>query len=144
MSFPLCYKHLYLTLSTLQTPLDINQVFTLAHGFIKSCPSTNVALPVKAFPALTLPATATPGSTVTVTYTAASDQGSKQLFVAFITGTGPQYAPIKGGKVTIPKGLIGTVYAVVTNDGSKVADETTVAGPTILMFSFNSAGTVVA
>lgn len=33
-------------------PLSYNEVFSLASGFIKSCPESNPALPVKAFPAL--------------------------------------------------------------------------------------------
>lgn len=34
-------------------PLDFDQVYSLASLFIKSCPESNPALPVKAFPALT-------------------------------------------------------------------------------------------
>lgn len=37
-------------------PLSLNQVFSLASGFITSCPESNPALPVKAFPALALEA----------------------------------------------------------------------------------------
>lgn len=40
-------------------PLTFNEVYTLAAGFIVSCPETNAALPVKAFPALTLGTTGT-------------------------------------------------------------------------------------
>lgn len=35
-------------------PLSINEVYSLASQFITSCPESNPALPVKAFPALTL------------------------------------------------------------------------------------------
>lgn len=38
------------------TPLTLNQVFSLASGFITSCPESNPELPVKAFPALALDA----------------------------------------------------------------------------------------
>lgn len=34
-------------------PLDFNQVYSLAALFITSCPESNPALPVKAFPVLT-------------------------------------------------------------------------------------------
>ena len=47
---------------------------------------------------------------------------------------------VKDGKVTIPKGLDGTVYAVLTNDENTATDATTVAGPAILSFPFNSRG----
>lgn len=37
-------------------PLSLNEVFSLASGFITSCPESNPTLPVKAFPALALEA----------------------------------------------------------------------------------------
>lgn len=36
------------------TPLSINEVYSLAVQFITSCPASNPPLPVKAFPVLTL------------------------------------------------------------------------------------------
>ena len=50
-------------------PLTYNEVYSLASGFITSCPESNPALPVKAFPALTLDPEAgeiKTGSTVTL------------------------------------------------------------------------------
>lgn len=51
-------------------PLTLNEVYSLASSFITSCPATNPALPVKAFPALSLDSsTSTPikaGDTVTL------------------------------------------------------------------------------
>lgn len=35
-------------------PLTLNEVYSLASGFIVSCPESNPALPVKAFPMLTM------------------------------------------------------------------------------------------
>ncbi|KAG8844846.1 hypothetical protein FRB96_002806 [Tulasnella sp. 330] len=115
----------------LDVPLDFNQVFSLASAFITSCPSTNPALPFKAFPALTVsPATGTPGSEISVTYNGATDG----VFMAFYSGLSTVFMPISGGKVTIPKGLEGTVYAVVSTNGTAVTDDTTVAGPAIFEF----------
>lgn len=34
----------------------------------------------------------------------------------------------------VPEGLIETVFAIVTNDGSNVTDQTIVAGPVVLTF----------
>jgi hypothetical protein len=36
------------------TPLSLNAVYTIASAFIKSCPSTSAALPIIAYPSLTL------------------------------------------------------------------------------------------
>jgi hypothetical protein len=51
-------------------PLSLNQVFSLASGFITSCPESNPALPVKAFPALAVdsnsPTPVKTGNTVTL------------------------------------------------------------------------------
>lgn len=50
-------------------PLTLNEVYSLASPFITSCPKDNPALPVKAFPTLTLDpnaGTVRTGSTVTL------------------------------------------------------------------------------
>lgn len=69
-----------------------------------------------------------------------------QLYVAFLTGLRAFYAPYdsKAKSVVIPANLteMGTVYAVLTSTDSPNAtgaptDDTTMAGPAILMFSNN-------
>lgn len=51
-------------------PLTLDEVYSLASGFITSCPSSNPPLPVKAFPTLKLASTTampvTTGKTVTL------------------------------------------------------------------------------
>lgn len=120
-------------------PLGLNQIFTLAAGFIVSCPSTNPALPVHAFPALTLGGTLAPGSTVTVK-TAGNGTATH---VAFFTGLSKEFVAVQGGKVTIPSDLSGQVYAVATTNGTDVSDATTVAGPAILRFEHDSKGNLI-
>jgi len=120
------------------SPLDLNQVYTLASGVIVSCPADNMKLPVKAFPALTFPAGAKPGDTVQISYNAtASESGS--LFVAFIGGLQATIVPLDSDKkVTIPTELRGVVFAIVVSDANKVDDSVTVAGPAFLPFQFDS------
>ncbi len=86
--------------SPFDVPLSLNEVYTLAAPFIVSCPSSNVKLPVKAFPTLTLdpksPANITAGTTITFltpTYTLKAADGSSPIYAAFITVTGPVFAP---------------------------------------------------
>ncbi|KAH7905749.1 ferritin-like domain-containing protein [Hygrophoropsis aurantiaca] len=119
------------------SPLDLNQVYTLASGVIVSCPADNMKLPVKAFPALTFPAGAKPGDTVQISYNAtASESGS--LFVAFIGGLQATIVPLDSDKkVTIPTELRGVVFAIVVSDANKVDDSVTVAGPAFLPFQFD-------
>ena len=142
-------------------PLSYNEVYSLASPFIKSCPSSNPALPVKAFPALALaPSTSavTTGSTVTGLtpvsqpiisevdmfimlthrqgYTIKGASGDVPIYAAFIAVTGPtfvQAVPVNGGfSVTIPKGFAGQTYVVLTGCNESVTDDTVAAGPALI------------
>ncbi|KIM45571.1 hypothetical protein M413DRAFT_24746 [Hebeloma cylindrosporum] len=114
-------------------PLDLNQVYTLAAPFITSCPSSNPALPVKAFPSLTLSKSA-PGSRSSVAHKAEATA----THIVFFTGLDKIFVPITDGEVEVPKGLSGQVYALATSSGTEANDSTTVAGPTILSFEHDS------
>ncbi|KAG8759067.1 hypothetical protein FRC12_009858 [Ceratobasidium sp. 428] len=119
-------------------PLSLNQVYSLAAAFITKCPSSNPSLPVKAFPALTVStASYKAGDIISVSFDSSMAKG-KNTYMAFFTGLTTEFAPIQKGEVTIPKDLMGTVYAVVTTDNKTVNDDNTVAGPAILMFPFGS------
>lgn len=123
-------------------PLTLDEVYSLASGFIHSCPSSNPPLPIKSFPRLQLaPATVAPGSTVTLLtpgYTLKADKGA-QIYAAFIAVTGPTFVPAKpvnsGFSITIPKGFAGQTYVVLTTCNESVSDDTTAAGPAILQIS---------
>ncbi|KAG8980904.1 hypothetical protein FRB93_008883 [Tulasnella sp. JGI-2019a] len=115
----------------LDVPLDFNQVYSLASTFITSYPSTNLALLVKAFPALTFsPMTAMSGDEITVSYKGTADN----VFMDFYTGLSQMSAHISNGKVIIPNDLEGTVYAVVSTNSTAATDNTTKAGPAVFVF----------
>ncbi|CEH14165.1 hypothetical protein CBOM_02039 [Ceraceosorus bombacis] len=109
------------------TPLtSFSQVYSLAAPFIKKCPDSNPALPVKAFPAASWSTTPTTGATVGVKGDGVKDGQS----VAFITAAGTTaLAKIQGGKVTVPAEVQGgRTYAVVIKaDAKAVSDDNTVA-----------------
>lgn len=133
--------------SPFDVPLTLNEVYTLAAPFIVSCPSSNPTLPVKAFPKLvSAPSNGnitagseitllTPGSVVT-----AAD-GKSQIYGAFITVTGPVFAPataVDGGfTLTVPTAPNGTAsisgqtYVVLTGCNTTVTDDTVAAGPAV-------------
>jgi hypothetical protein len=115
-------------------PLDLNQVFTLASGFIVSCPSTNPTLPVSAFPALTL-TNPVPGQNSAISAPKAT---ATPTYIAFFTGLDQIFVPIVNGQVAVPQGLSGQVYAVATTSATSAADNVVVAGPTILLFERDS------
>lgn len=112
------------------TPLGLNQVYTLASPFIVSCPPSNPPLPVKAFPSVAL-ATTGPlhaGQTITLTTSATGATNA-----AFLSLNGPVFqaaqATSGGYTTTIPAGFGGQTYIVLTNSAGAVSDANTVAGP---------------
>jgi len=118
-------------------PLDFNQVYSLAAPFIKSCPSTNPTLPVKAFPGLTATTSgkAKAGGQTKLTPTDSSSiQGKGQLYAAFIgypTSAFGEYNT-ETMMVTIPSNIEGQTYVVLTTSNSTVTDDNTVAGVGLL------------
>ncbi|KAG2098917.1 ferritin-like domain-containing protein [Suillus discolor] len=124
------------------TPLDLNHVWTLASGVIVSCPSSNMPLPVKAFPALSFPAGAQPGQTVQVSFNATMVPSvPPQLYVAFIAGLGATFVPLSAqNTVEIPSTLQGVVFPIITSSSTAVTDNVTIAGPAFLSFHFKADG----
>ncbi|KAH9057503.1 ferritin-like domain-containing protein [Lactarius vividus] len=125
------------------TPLGVNQAFTIASSFIASCPPTNPTLPATRFAALTLPdpASARPGSTTPISFTLPSNiDRSTKLYGAFLSGQEALIVPLSddGKSVGVPDTLRGTVYLLVTTDADGVDDSKTIAGPALLEFSFNA------
>ncbi|KAF9520844.1 hypothetical protein BS47DRAFT_1286725 [Hydnum rufescens UP504] len=122
------------------TPETLSNVYSLAAGFITTCPSTNPALPVLAFPKLNVTSTGniTAGQPLTLAFTPANSTSANTTtpyFVAFFSGLTVSFAPLgaNNNTVIIPDGLNGTVFAVVTTIGNgTVTDGNTVAGPHIL------------
>ncbi|KAG8857581.1 hypothetical protein FRB96_005599 [Tulasnella sp. 330] len=118
-----------------ETPLDFNQVFTLASAMIASCPSSNPTLPFKAFPSLTISSStpATPGANVALEFTGSTNASG--LFLSIFTGLDViSVAITANGEVTLPSNLTGTSYAVVSKTSSDVTDAATVAGPVVFQF----------
>ncbi|KAI6717179.1 hypothetical protein PZA11_001719 [Diplocarpon coronariae] len=125
-------------------PLNFDEVYTLAAGFIVSCPETNAAkpqLPLKAFPALALGTTGPIKSgddieLLTPGYNLLAKDGSSPIYAAFVSVTGPIYTDvmaIEGGfKVKVPTGINGQSYVVLTGCDDKVTDDTVAAGPAIV------------
>ncbi|SCV68241.1 BQ2448_362 [Microbotryum intermedium] len=118
--------------------LGLNQVYSLAAGFIKSCPSSNPALPVKAFPVLTASALQE-GNKVKLTYDNANAQSG--AFATFITALGAESVALPSdGVVTIPSGLFGQNYVVITKTNGTATDDNILAGPAVVEVSLTSCG----
>lgn len=117
-------------------PLDFDQVYSLAALFIKSCPSSNPTLPVKAFPALTATpqGKSNPGGMVKLVPADKKVLAGGALYAAFIGyPAGNQYGAYNKETmtVTIPEGFAGQTYVVLTTSKDSVTDDNTVAGPAV-------------
>ena len=112
------------------TPLDFDEVYSIATAFITGCPSTNPPLPFKAFPALAIAEDGT-------VQTTASTDGA---YVQVLSGLETAVYPVVGGKVQNLPNPQGISYAVLTtsSDSSKVNDDNIVAGPVIRNYPFKS------
>ncbi|RMJ24197.1 hypothetical protein PHISP_04929 [Aspergillus sp. HF37] len=122
-----------------EVPLDFAQVNTLVAPFIVSCPTGKGKLPFQIFPPLTIitdERTVQAGATVTV------DAGehfrpTDHVFAAFITLLGPVFADLRpevNGRfsVTVPEGIMGQSYLVLTSSDREVTHDTILAGPGIV------------
>lgn len=127
------------------TPMGINAVYSIASAFITACPSTNAALPVMAYPALSdyqaLPAAL--GIPFTFTSSVAVPEGA---YITYVGGLDVAVSPatVNGMQVTatIPttfEALTGQSYAFLTKDNSgNLTDSNIIAGPAILEITPNS------
>lgn len=90
-------------------------MYTIAAGFITGCPSSNPALPVKAFPALTAsPANAKSGTSVSYTFKPVNGSStSGTYYAAFFSGLNTTTVKLEGGKATVPPYIKGTYYTVI-------------------------------
>ncbi|TFY81407.1 hypothetical protein EWM64_g2609 [Hericium alpestre] len=140
-----------------ETPLDLNQAFTVASAVIVSCPSNNTQIPVTAFPPLNVtPAMPVPGQNMSLLFTpgnttsnSSSSGNSSSLFAAFLQGITPTFIPLNGTvngsapiNVTVPPSLQGFAFVAITNSSSEHGDNVTVAGPAFLDIPFDSNGSL--
>ncbi|WWC58541.1 uncharacterized protein I303_101084 [Kwoniella dejecticola CBS 10117] len=112
------------------TPLDFDEVYSIASAFITACPSSNPTLPVKAFPALAI------AQDGTITTSASTDGAFVQVIAGLTTNT----FPVVNGKVQGLPTPQGISYAVLTSQGNTtlVGDDNILAGPMIFNYPFNS------
>ena len=62
--------------------------------------------------------------------------------IAFLFGLSPIFVEIEDGNVAVPANLSGQVYAIATSSGTELSDDTTVAGPAVMLFEKFSNGSL--
>lgn len=124
-------------------PLDFNQVYSLASPFIKACPADNPALPVKAFPTLSVSKSVTgpimQGETIEFDLAEGCAIPAGPLYVAWPLADGPMFSAVvvENGKIQarVPVGHTGPngeVYAILGTNATTIADDYTIAGPAVV------------
>ncbi|KAK8844124.1 hypothetical protein IAR55_006918 [Kwoniella newhampshirensis] len=124
--------------SAYDTPLSLNMVYTIASAFITSCPDSNAALPVKAYPALTVDNGANAGDDASFVF---EDSHTATNYAIFYSGLGSKSVQLSQDNVaTIPSNLQGYSYVVIStaSAAADVTPDNIVAGPAILNFPFNA------
>lgn len=126
--------------SAFDTPLGIRSVFTLAAGFISSCPTgSNLAITPFAPLNMTAPASTsnvTAGANVQLETTATG--GSFCSFTNAGQIGGSAFSPFSSGACAVPQNLAGLVYVHLTNADpltGVLTDDITVAGPMVMVVS---------
>jgi hypothetical protein len=127
--------------SAFDTPLGIRSVFTLAAGFISSCPSgSNLAITPFAPLNMTSPASGSSkiaaGSTIQLQTTATG--GTFCSFTNAGQPGGSAFEPFANGACTVPQNLAGLVYVHITNAApltGALTDDITLAGPMVMVVS---------
>ncbi|TGO26233.1 hypothetical protein BPAE_0063g00020 [Botrytis paeoniae] len=119
------------------TPLGLNAVYSIASSFIVSCPSTNAALPVMAYPPLALKSglPTAPGANVALVPETAP---SGTFYTTFASGLDTIAVESQVGSdglimTAVPINISGQSYAFLTNDNSgTLTDSNIIAGPAII------------
>ena len=120
------------------TVLGLNAVFPLAATFIKSCPTTNAALPVNAFPGLVVSqgSPAAPGIPLTLTAKGPIPSGAFVVFVNGLNTTTVSPTQSSGSVITanIPDTVSGQTYVFVTTSkpATTIQDSLVAFGPAII------------
>jgi Ferritin-like domain len=118
--------------SAFDTPLDFNEVITIASQFIVSCPPQSPPLPFTPFTPLVLNAsTVVAGQSITIESPASVPDGS---FAVVLAGLNTFPAEIAFNQFSFPQdaSIDGQVYVVISSDVT-VTDDKIIAGPAIVI-----------
>ena len=119
------------------TPLGLNPVYTLAAAFIKSCPTTNAALPVMAFPTLTATQGIPAAAGITFTFSVKGTLPTT-FFVVFVSGldTTSVTPTMQGDMIAaeIPATAMGQTYVFISKSmtNGTIMDNMILYGPAII------------
>ncbi|KAF6749820.1 ferritin-like domain-containing protein [Ephemerocybe angulata] len=133
-----------------ESPLKLNDTWTIAGGYVTSCPPGTVPDDIfphglNDWPILTVPDTVRPGESISISFPDTLYTTEDTLFAGFMTGRNMESYPLIGNadgsfSVTVPLSIVGKgavwLY-VIKGDSSSARDDNMVAGPALLMMAPN-------
>lgn len=126
--------------SAFDTPLGVRSVFSLAAGFIASCPEgSNLAVTPFTSAEMTSPDASSKivaGTSLKIQTTAPG--GSFCSFTDAQLPGGSAFVPFTNGACEVPQNLAGQVYVHITSAGpisGVLTDDITLAGPVVVVIS---------
>ncbi|TFK21259.1 hypothetical protein FA15DRAFT_86026 [Coprinopsis marcescibilis] len=143
--------------TALETPMTLSQRFTVVLPLVASCPESNLPLfpqELKNFATLKFLDRIVPGQKTQIDFGSIGSDDGTLLHAAFNVGNGTYikrvYEQDGGYYVDLPQELAskGAVFVIIVKDdiqnegrnGLIVSDANTIAGPSLLMFPFDSEG----
>jgi Ferritin-like domain len=113
------------------TPLDFDEVYSLASAFIVSCPASNPVIPVKAFPALSVQGTGAVSAGECISVSGSWTDG---IYAVILSGLDSYAVAVEDNKFKFPSDptITGQVYLVFST-AETATDDTIIAGPAILV-----------
>ncbi|QSZ37402.1 hypothetical protein DSL72_009500 [Monilinia vaccinii-corymbosi] len=125
------------------TTLGLNAVYSIASSFILSCPSTNAALPVMAYPSLALKSglPTAPGTNIALVPQTTPSGTFFTTFVSGLDAIAVESDIDSDGLIMaeVPMNISGQSYAFLTKDNSgNLSDSNIIAGPAIIEVTSSS------
>lgn len=127
------------------TPLSPPEVLSLAGQLVIECPSDNPRLPFVPLPVLKFKLTEgqleiKSGSTIQLSTEAVNPNSYGPIYAAFLTLTGPIFAEVRWThygdlETTVPEGINGQSYVVLTSSNTEITDDNEIAGPVVIEVS---------
>ena len=126
------------------TYISLDESYSYSMLYTTSCPSSSPALPFKAFPTLYINGNAAgylgnSGDNVQLHFNG-SNVNTDGLYANLVNGLGQVNIPIVNSNITLPQGIQGWSFIVVTSASSplNVTDANTLAGPAFVHVDFDS------
>ncbi|KAF9461156.1 ferritin-like domain-containing protein [Collybia nuda] len=129
--------------STTASPTSTTQsIVTVTNSSSTMSPTSAASSTTSAETSANSTATSSDTSSATSTSSSASSTTTSVPASSTTAGASTPSSSVLTGTATVPQGIKGQVYAIVASNGTVATDDTTVAGPAVLIYEFGSNGNI--